>query len=99
MNIDKLKSLQLDKSSIETWSVPMWNILHKQAKRNPYQKDWLDVFENKIPCPECKTHFKDFRKNNEPNTKFFKWTVDLHNSVNEKIGKKKYPYASALSQY
>jgi len=75
-----------------------WAELHLFALRYDMlkQKDeyhlfsWLQGWMDSLPfegCP-CEQHLKDFVENNTPPLDaFFDWTISLHNSVNDRIGK------------
>ena len=61
---------------------------HKKAA-----KEFYEALAFLIPCPICRDHYVEFLKQ-MPITPFldrrddlFKWTVALHNKVNEKLGK------------
>jgi hypothetical protein len=71
-----------------------WAELHLFALRHkPNREDylWFDEWVQSLPfndCP-CKSHLDLFVKENPPDWKdFFAWTIELHNSVNDRIGKK-----------
>ena len=71
-----------------------WAELHLFALRtnsNNYCHDfWLQQWILSLPfdgCP-CEQHLKEFLRNNPAEWHdFFAWTIKLHNSVNERIGK------------
>jgi hypothetical protein len=71
-----------------------WAELHLFALRNPHfcgaNEVWLQQWIYSLPfdkCP-CEQHLVDFIKANPPDwNDFFTWTILLHNSVNERIGK------------
>ena len=59
---------------------------HQCVNNTGWLADWVSSlpFDN---CP-CKGHLQEFLAHNPPDWKnFFKWTVDLHNAVNARIGK------------
>lgn len=50
-----------------------------------------------LPCFWCRLHFSQVLAENPiPDTGLFKWSVDVHNIVNEKLGKPIVPYEEAL---
>ncbi len=63
-----------------------WALLHTYAGKNPYTKEWLDKFTEKIPCEECYNHFKKIEhpKNGE---NFGIWAYKTHDAVNKRLGK------------
>lgn len=59
-----------------------------------------------LPCPECRNHFIDNLKLNaltdsdfESNVALFKWTWQLHNTVNKMLGKKEISFADAYDYW
>ena len=75
----------------------LWAMLHKRACHHDGRNDsrFIAEFGRKIPrymrgC-SCNEFWRQYIKKNPPvYTKYgyFKWTVDLHNAVNAKLGKK-----------
>lgn len=56
---------------------------------------------NSIPCEMCRTSALIYFQRNQPQISVdeysnFKWTVDFHNWVNEKLNKKILSYSEAL---
>lgn len=54
-----------------------------------------------LPCPQCRMHYAAYLKSTIPSTMagplkskqgLVKWTIDLHNDVNERLGKPIMPY-------
>lgn len=71
----------------------LWKELHTYSYQNEQDtKIWLNNWINKIPCGECRNHFKKIIEDFPPKTfsaeSFFDWTVQVHNKVNEKLDKK-----------
>lgn len=68
-------------------------------------KEFFDSLQHLIPCPICKQHYVshlaktpvgpslDNRKD------LFRWTIDLHNEVNEMLGKRKYTETEVIQYY
>jgi hypothetical protein len=58
--------------------------------------------QNVLPCPACAENFRIKMEKYPPsleNTEsLFKWTVDMHNSVNAENGKKIFEYEEAIEQ-
>lgn len=79
----------------------------------PTEKDkynmriFLENLQHVLPCDTCKIHYKDNIEIHYPltdevlNTKenLVKWLIDLHNSVNKRIGKSILSYDEAISKY
>jgi hypothetical protein len=61
--------------------------------------------KNVLPCEICRNHYTDILINKLPLTddilknknNLLKWTIDLHNIVNSKIGKKILSYEDAIN--
>jgi FAD-linked sulfhydryl oxidase len=77
------------------WGPILWKELHDHAA--DYQMDieaetrWLKIFHSWVPCGKCKTHFKNLIDETPPDLtsqeSYTQWTVDIHNKVNESLGK------------
>ena len=97
------------------WGPPLWFFLHSMSlnyPNRPTAKDkeryhgFILSLRYVIPCRICRENFisnidkmafsKQHLKNRETFTKFL---IDLHNIVNKETGKKRVPYAKALSYY
>lgn len=53
---------------------------------------FIQSFTEVLPCPACRTHFAEVLAVHAPPTEgtpldFFRWSVDVHNIVNERLGK------------
>lgn len=69
-----------------------WAKLHKRALKpvadEVAEQAWLVMFGEGLPCGECKAFYMDYMKRKPVwFGEFFKWTVELHNAVNQKLGK------------
>lgn len=86
-----------------------WKILHERALEYKGKSDimFLGKFRKTIPnfseggC-KCKDFWISYMKKNPPTygldeNSYFAWTVNLHNAVNEKLGKKIISLDEALS--
>lgn len=87
--------------NIETKSLPSFNMYHKlweelhtlQWKSYEETKEWFKHWCIRLPCGECKAHWLKLIAEFSPDEAFknsddyFKWTVDAHNKVNERLGK------------
>ena len=92
----------------------LWNLIHTlpykletEIKGNPFLKQKIDLFYNKIkflPCKICKQHYVSYLRNNplrniKTNTQLQYWTVDLHNDVNSRLNKNTFSYNQAKYKY
>lgn len=65
----------------------------------------INTLCNDFKCKDCKPHLKAFIDNNDLKNYFnvkdgiFKWTWELHNDVNKRLGKYKPTYDEAYSYY
>lgn len=77
------------------------HILALNAKDNKSKRTFIrtiNTLADNFGCNKCKIHMKKFIENNNlnnywninlpyPNIGFFKWTWELHNNINNNIGK------------
>lgn len=93
------------------WGSSAWRFLHiislnypntpGLSDKNDY-KNFLFYFSKVIPCDKCRFHFDKLLSETNLNLilsskeEFFKWTVDIHNSVNLRLNKKQVSYEQAL---
>ena len=60
-------------------------------------KTFINSYQMVLPCFWCRLHFSQVLAENPiPDTDLFKWSVDVHNIVNEKLGKPIVSYEEAL---
>lgn len=60
--------------------------------------DFMNSLKKAIPCTECRLHYTQYIDSHPypsvdtktDKTVFFEYTVDLHNSINKRLGKKTY---------
>lgn len=81
-----------------------WRELHVYAltqRPQPMQRAaWLANFADSLPCGECRVSWKRLTRQkplaqNATDEEFFRWTVDRHNDVNHKLGKRNFTYEEA----
>jgi len=98
----------------EVWGPFFWHTIHIVALGYPQDpsyghkkatKEFFESLQQLIPCPICKQHYTshmakmpigpslDNRKD------LFRWTVDLHNEVNQMLGKRKYTETEVIEYY
>jgi FAD-linked sulfhydryl oxidase len=98
----------------DVWGPFFWHTLHIAALGYPQEpsyshkkamKEFFESLQHIIPCPICRDHYAshlskmpigpslDNRKD------LFRWTIDLHNDVNEMLGKRKYTETEVIQYY
>lgn len=86
------------------WGPPQWTALHQilrgyrpSAKTKAGLRRMLSGLGDLIPCHHCEEHFKAMVKANPPKDAsredVYKWSVDIHNIVNKRLGKPVLSYA------
>lgn len=79
------------------WGPPLWKEMHaKTFEYNPSKNReeivdyFIEVIE-RIPCPECREHYKDHLPSIQfhlgSRDELVYWLIDFHNSVNARLGK------------
>jgi len=96
------------------WGSSGWKFIHYTAlgyPDNPTEEDKKNYklfyynLQNTLPCLKCSLNYKENIKelpiDNFLGSKedLFKWTVNIHNMVNNELGKKKLNYEQALKIY
>lgn len=82
------------------WGGSTWKLLHcisMTYPKNPTQtekkryKGFLNQMRHVLPCIICRRSYSVWIKTNPPDlesrTKFVNWVIDLHNYVNQRLGK------------
>ena len=96
----------------EFWGPILWNFLHYLAKNVTINKEnklqiylFLQSISFILPCNICALHYKKylFKENkleqNKINREYLiKWICKLHNSVNEKLNKKKFSFTECKNR-
>jgi len=93
------------------WGKEAWHFIHLVALTYPDKptqddvREYYQFFESLgsvLPCKFCAHHYSEKFKLNPPKLgsqqELFKWTVDIHNSVNKDNGKKIYTYEQAFNE-
>jgi len=95
----------------EVWGKRGWFFIHNiplNYPREPTERDKLNYkifftsIANVLPCSICSFHYKqnliekELDKGLNSQIDLFKWTVDMHNKVNKKTGKRELSYLEAL---
>ena len=96
------------------WGPLFWHTIHITAigyPRNPSYaqkkaaKEFYEALAHLIPCPVCREHYTTHLEKMpltphlDRREDLFKWTVQLHNEVNESLGKPRVTEAEALLFY
>lgn len=96
------------------WGSSGWKFIHYTALGYPDQptekdKENYKLFfynlQNTLPCLKCSINFgkniNELPIDNSLDTRnnLFKWTVDIHNMVNNELGKDNLSYEEALIKY
>ena len=94
------------------WGPFFWMTIHITALGYPSKptytekrsaKQFFESLANLIPCPVCREHYKQHITKNpilphlDNRSDLFKWTVDLHNAVNETLNKPKWTVEESLA--
>jgi hypothetical protein len=91
------------------WGFYQWGILHISARlysENPTEEMQLDflqyirsVFKH-LPCPGCAYHALQYIEEYPPTVKsrdkVVEYFIDMHNSVNKRLGKKEFSHCEAI---
>ena len=91
------------------WGSSTWHYLHCLAlsySDEPTEhemKEYEAFFQNLIlPCAACTIHYRENIKKMPPvltsRKELFRWTVDLHNLVNQQTGKPEITYEQAATE-
>ena len=92
------------------WGPHLWHFMHTISfNYHPSNKEFYYIFftnlSNVIPCDKCKTHYKEFLKNNNirnslsSRDKLIQWVIDCHNNVNKKNKKKIWSKDEVIEYY
>jgi hypothetical protein len=99
---------------VNVWGPPAWDFLHSITftyPENPSTKDkqrYKDFFEQLcyvLPCNDCCVHYQkeligdSLDKALVSRETLSEWLVDLHNRVNERLGKSTVEYSSVKQKY
>lgn len=96
------------------WGPFFWHTMHISALGYPQKpsynqkkaaKEFYEALVFLIPCPICREHYSQFLQQNpvapslDRREDLFKWTVDLHNSVNKQLGKPRFTESESIAFY
>lgn len=91
---------------------PLWESMHWIASTYPTEPTEIDVYWSQmyveslyhsLRCPTCYEHFgtllREYPIQNYSREAFFQWTIDMHNKVNERLGKSFFSREQASERY
>ena len=84
------------------WGPHFWMTLHIACLGCQDAKvlvDFVEGYKEIIPCLSCREHFEQVLVENPvPEADdLFKWSVDVHNIVNKRLGKQEFSYEDAFA--
>jgi len=97
-----------------TWGPFYWHTIHITALGYPKEptyaekragKEFFESLLHLLPCPVCRVHYANHLKSNpispslDSREDLFRWTVNLHNTVNKDLGKPEVTELEAISFY
>jgi hypothetical protein len=84
----------------EQWGPHFWATLHIAALNNSDRfKDYVDLLPHLLPCAICSNDFYKIINKYPVRGDYFKWSVDVHNEVNRKLGKRQVGYDEARKRW
>jgi len=84
----------------QSWGPHFWATLHIAALANgPQFKDFAETFPGILPCTECSQEFYKILSMYPVTDDPFRWSVDVHNAVNRKLGKRVVSYDEAKRRW
>lgn len=96
------------------WGPHAWIFLHSitmNYPKNPTEKDkqiYFDFFnqlKDILPCQKCAHHYGEHIKKHPINTalesrdSMIRWLIQIHNEVNEDLGKPQLSYEEVIQEY
>jgi hypothetical protein len=95
-----------------TWGSHLWAFMHTMTaisfeNNAPYYTHYAEVLRNLhhvIPCKHCQEEYAKWALELDSidlseSMSLFKWTVDIHNRVNQKLQKETWTYERALQEW
>jgi hypothetical protein len=98
----------------EVWGPFFWHTIHIAALGYPQTptytdkkaaKEFYESLQVLIPCPICRDHYISHMAKSpigpslDSKKDLFRWTVQLHNEVNEMLKKRKYSETEVIQYY
>ena len=96
------------------WGPIFWHTIHITALGYPQSpsyaqkraaKEFYEALAHLIPCPVCREHYQTHLQvapigpHLDRRDDLFRWTVDLHNRVNDTLGKPRVSESEAINFY
>lgn len=96
------------------WGPLYWYVIHTTALNYPTTpsdfhktayKNFFESFANVLPCKKCREHYQTHISRYpispflDSNALLNKWVIDLHNMVNQSLGKPQYTYQQVYQIY
>ena len=96
------------------WGPFYWYVIHTTALNYPTNptdfhkaayKNFFESFANILPCRKCREHYQTHISRYpispflDSNELLNKWVIDLHNMVNQSLGKPQYTYQQVYQIY
>jgi hypothetical protein len=96
------------------WGPLFWYVIHTTALNYPSNptdfhktayKNFFESFANVLPCKKCREHYQTHISRYpispflDSNELLNKWIIDLHNMVNQSLGKRQYTYQEVYQIY
>lgn len=102
-----LASRQLTPSGPMCWGPPQWIALHQMLRGYPDKpspvaqtalKAYVIAMAGVIPCSVCSQHWSELAPTVKTGSRYeaLKWSIDAHNTVNQRLGKPVYSYAQVI---
>lgn len=88
-------------SALHSLSPGIWYTIHETALKAPSLSSMLiEHYSLNFFCDHCRQHMVKYIQQHPINHEnLFAWTVDFHNSVNKRLGKKLMTHEEALAVY
>ncbi len=98
----------------EVWGPFFWHTIHIVAMGYPEKptysqkkaaKEFFESLQYLLPCSECRTHYAQhlavspITPHLDRRQDLFKWTVELHNTVNQSLGKPRMLETDVIAHY
>lgn len=98
---------------VRFWGPPFWETMHQISfnypQINPSEenkkavKTWFTTLQHLLPCESCRIHFanllKDYPIQLQNRDSLTRWLVEIHNRVNDRLGKPRMAYEVAAEKY
>lgn len=99
----------------DSWGPGLWRFLHCATLSypdNPTTDDMENMYslftslESTLPCSECRAHYSDHILRSpltvrilSSRRRLVRWLIDIHNEVNQTLGKPTLSYKKAIKIY